>query len=55
MAEPDQIDPDAGTILSVWNGALNGVANDTSSSVSQRITRGIEQLFVQSPYLKSRG
>jgi hypothetical protein len=55
MAEPDDLDPETETILSVWTGALNGVSNDTGASVSQRITRGIEQLFTQSPYLKSRG
>jgi len=55
MAEPDQIDPETAQIGAVWTGSLNGVANDTSASVRQRITQGIAQLFTQSPYLKSRG
>jgi len=55
MAEPDDIDPETETIRSVWSGALNGVSNDTGTSVSNRITRGINQIFAQSPYLKSNG
>ena len=35
-----------------WEGALNGVLNDTPSSVQQRLQRDIDQMFIQSPYLE---
>jgi hypothetical protein len=36
-----------------WIGTMNGVLNDTSSGRNSRLTSGINQMFEQSPYLKT--
>jgi hypothetical protein len=53
MTDPDEsVDPED-FVPTKWQGAINGILNDTSSNVSQRLTRDIDQMFTQSPYLKS--
>jgi hypothetical protein len=44
---------DDATRTSYWWGAMNGVLNDTSSNREKRVTNGINQMFEQSPYLKT--
>lgn len=47
-------DPDSSSAKSAyWMGIQNGVLNDTSSSLKSRFTNGINQMFEQSPYLKT--
>lgn len=36
-----------------WIGAMNGILNDNSSNRNNRLTSGINQIFEQSPYLKT--
>jgi len=49
--------PDAGnqTYPNYWRGIVNGVLDDVESSKVKRFTDSINQLFIQSPYLKSSG
>lgn len=35
----------------IWTGAINGILSGTDSYISERITRQINQVFDQSPYL----
>lgn len=35
-----------------WNGALNGVLDDTKANKATRIDRGLDQMFDQSPYVR---
>lgn len=44
---------DSSTRTSYWMAGLNGVLNDTSSNRGSRLTSGINQMFEQSPYLKT--
>ncbi len=37
----------------IWMGGLNGLLNDTDSNILYRIENHIDQLFIQSPYLRS--
>lgn len=39
-------------IIIRWQGTMNGLLGDTSSGASNRITRGINRAYEQSPYLK---
>jgi hypothetical protein len=52
LFDPDEIDENEETIYVEWEGALNGLLGSSSSSTQDRITRGINQAFTQSPYLK---
>jgi hypothetical protein len=51
MIDPDLVDDGAEDIPLPWDSEMNGVLNDTSASVRQRLTSGINQMFKQSPYL----
>lgn len=59
MFDPDTVEenPDGeGYIFKVyWDGTINGVLDDTTSSKQQRLEDSINQMFFQSPYLESRG
>jgi hypothetical protein len=48
-ADPEDVPP----IKFVWQGLINGVAGETGSYNQQRVERGIEEAFTQSPYLGS--
>lgn len=54
MANGDDLN--GGTVPVQWSGVLNGLTNSsggsTGGTVQQRITKGINQAFEQSPYLK---
>ena len=47
----DPVDTTQKRIPSIWTAALNGLA-DGAVTTSTRITNGISQAFIQSPYLK---
>jgi len=53
----DPAEPDAANelIAAYWLGVCNGVLNDTTPSKQARISDSINQLFKQSPYLRSSG
>jgi hypothetical protein len=47
--DPDEDEPKT----AYWMAAQNGVLNDSSSNLENRFTTGINQMFDQSPYLKT--
>ena len=54
MADTDDWDPAGGEdqiINALWQGALNGLIQNSTSGTSSRIKSGIDQMFTQSPYL----
>jgi len=51
MFDPDNVDIENETIHVEWTGAINGVLSSSVSSNQSRLTKGIEQAFMQSPYL----
>jgi len=54
MGEFASFDPDASDPKKAyWMAAQNGVLNDTSANLERRFTDGINQMFKQSPYLKT--
>ena len=50
MVDPNDLDADNNP-RTLWSAGLNGVTNDTTVSLQQRIQEGIAQAFSQSPYL----
>lgn len=52
--DPDGIDVDEQLFPIGWAGAINGVLNDSSASIADRLDRNIDQMFAQSPYLGVR-
>jgi len=53
MTDPDESPDPQDFVPTKWQGAINGVLNDTASNVQSRLQRDIDQMFTQSPYLKS--
>lgn len=53
MADPNNANTEDKTIPVYWFGAINGVLDDTKASLESRVTDSINQMFQQSPYLKS--
>ncbi|WP_052272765.1 DUF4136 domain-containing protein [Flavihumibacter solisilvae] len=52
IADPNLVS-DADTTLPVkWMGILNGLLQGTDAEINQRIDKNIDQMFIQSPYLK---
>lgn len=54
ILDPSLSDPETMLIPVQWSGVQNGVLDDTESSKQTRVTYGINQMFIQSPYLESR-
>jgi len=50
MTEPN--DAKENTLPVAWVGILNGLLEGTTTDIGNRITTNINQMFVQSPYLK---
>jgi hypothetical protein len=50
ITEPDEVRSQ--TLPVVWIGTLNGLLEGSESSIRSRISTNIDQMFVQSPYLK---
>ena len=51
MLNTKDFDENGGTVTSVWAGGMNGLLE--GSQVPERITNNINQMFAQSPYLKT--
>lgn len=51
MIDPKDLSPDD-KMRVVWGFAVNGLLEGSSSGFTQRVTKAINQAFVQSPYLK---
>ena len=50
MGDPNDTDGE-GNIIALWNAALNGLTNDSTPNLIQRIENNIAQAYAQSPYL----
>jgi hypothetical protein len=55
MVDTNEIDVDTDLYPNYWRGVVSGVLDDVESSKVARFTDSINQLFIQSPYLQSRG
>ena len=53
MVDPDQPGTPDELRPGSWRGVCNGILNDTESSKQKRFTDSINQMFEQSPYLRS--
>ncbi len=55
MGDPDEVsdDPEAPLVPAYWNGTINGILDDSTSSLRKRLGNSINQMFEQSPYLQS--
>jgi hypothetical protein len=53
MAKTDLTGAPEGKIPVIWTAALNGILSSSTSQTGRRIQNGIDQAFVQSPYLKA--
>jgi hypothetical protein len=51
MLDPEKTDVDPRRLPSIWQAALNGVAEGTRPETEARIRNGIDRAFEQSPYL----
>jgi hypothetical protein len=51
MMDWEHADEDAGLVPVVWTAVINGLLEDTSTTVTSRLTNNINQVFDQSPYL----
>jgi len=51
MLDPNDLSPD-GKIRAVWGFVINGLLEGTSAQFTERYSKGINQAFTQSPYLK---
>lgn len=51
MFDPDNVDEENEIIYVDWTGAVNGVLGTSSQTTKDRISRGVDQAFKQSPYL----
>ncbi|MCB0806160.1 MAG: DUF4136 domain-containing protein [Bacteroidales bacterium] len=54
MFDPDNVDEDNQVIYVEWMGAINGVLGTSKTGTEGRITDGIDQAFLQSPYLSGK-
>ncbi len=50
ITEPDEARSD--TLPVVWVGILNGLLEGSDANINGRISKNIDQMFIQSPYLK---
>jgi hypothetical protein len=51
MIDPASADSTLAKVPTIWLGALNGIVEGTQAEIQQRIVGGINQAFLQSPYL----
>lgn len=54
MYDPDMVDDENQLIKLNWAGILNGLAGSSAADAIPRIERGIDQAFLQSPYLSGK-
>jgi len=50
MADPNDLSPD-GKMRAVWGFIVNGVLSSSSADFANRVTKGVDQAFKQSPYI----
>ena len=48
----EDLDPDDEEIPVIWQGTLDGLFEGSAGNITARATKGIDQMFAQSPYLK---
>ena len=53
MTDPGAANTEDKTIPVYWFGAINGVLDDTKANLLSRVEDAVDQMFKQSPYLKS--
>jgi hypothetical protein len=51
MVDVARIDPEVEEIPVIWAGIVNGVVESSETPMKERISKGIDQCFDQSPYL----
>lgn len=51
MVDAARVNPDVEEIPVIWAGIVNGVLESSESGVKNRLSKGIDQCFNQSPYL----
>jgi hypothetical protein len=51
MVDVSRVNPDVEKIPVIWAGIVNGVLQASESGVKNRLSTGIDQCFIQSPYL----
>jgi hypothetical protein len=51
MVDQARVDPSVEKIPVIWAGIINGVLQSSESGVKTRLSTGIDQCFIQSPYL----
>lgn len=51
LFDPDDVDEDEETVNVSWLGAINGLLGSSKPNTQDRVIRGIDQAFTQSPYL----
>jgi hypothetical protein len=51
MVDVARVDPNVEKIPVIWAGIINGVMESSASGVETRLSDGIDQCFIQSPYL----
>lgn len=51
LFDPENVDEDDEIIQVEWMGAINGLVGSSTQTTRDRIEKGIEQAFTQSPYL----
>lgn len=51
MLDPNDLSPDE-KMRAVWGFVVNGVLSSGSADFANRVTKGVNQAFIQSPYLK---
>jgi hypothetical protein len=50
MVDPNDLSPD-GKMRAVWGFIINGVLSSSSADFANRVTKGVDQAFKQSPYI----
>lgn len=50
MVDPNDLSPD-GKMRAVWGFIVNGVLSSSSADFANRVSKGVDQAFIQSPYL----
>jgi hypothetical protein len=51
MVDPNDLSPN-GKMRAVWGFIVNGVLSSSSADFANRVTKGVDQAYTQSPYLK---
>jgi hypothetical protein len=52
MFDSESYDPEEKTVDGIWMGVVDGLLTSNSASAKQRIEKQVNQLFIQSEYLR---